>query len=142
MGPPLRMPGVSVQLLELPKGLSEKMSTELMKSGISTASKTTLAFGPADIAGLPDGKIPHCEAHRFTVTLRALRCCRDLQKEIRTNGFVNFFELPYFGLAEVTRFEIGAALWGGHWDTAARLLLTANRVDALRPASQDGTNDE
>ena len=23
-------------------------------------------------AGLPDGKIPHCEAHRFTVTLRGL----------------------------------------------------------------------
>lgn len=143
MGPPLRMPGVSVQLLELPKGLSEKTSTELMKSGISAASKMTLAFGPADVAGLPDGKIPHCEAHRFTVTLRGLNKTQlsaglfdERLEEIRTNGFVNFFELPYFGLAEVTRFEIGAALWGGQWDTAARLLLTANRADALRPASQ------
>ena len=52
-----------------------------------------------------------------------------------------FARLPYFGLAEVTRFEIGAALWGGQWDTAARLLLTANRADALRPASQDGLTE-
>lgn len=44
--------------------------------------------------------------------------------------------LSHFGLAEVQRFEIGAALWGGHWDRAARLLLTANRVDALGPASK------
>ena len=45
--------------------------------------------------------------------------------------------LGYFGLAEVRRFEIGAALWGGQWDAAARLLLTANRAEALRPAAKE-----
>lgn len=45
--------------------------------------------------------------------------------------------LGYFGLAEVRQFEIGAALWGGQWDAAARLLLTANRAEALRPAAKE-----
>jgi len=45
--------------------------------------------------------------------------------------------LGYFGLAEVRQFEIGAALWGGQWDAAARLLLTANRQEALRPAAKE-----
>jgi len=45
--------------------------------------------------------------------------------------------LGYFGLAEVRQFEIGAALWGGQWEAAARLLLTANRQEALRPAAKE-----
>ena len=52
-------------------------------------------------------------------------------------GPTSSLRLAYFGLAEVRRFEIGAALWAGHWETAAHLLLTANRAESLRDASKD-----
>jgi len=84
-----------------------------------------------------------CPAHRYTIVLRNLSEQKVAEgsyderlEEIREKGFANFFELSSFGLAEVRRYEIGAALWCGHWDRACQLLLTSNRgASALAAAS-------
>ncbi|CAJ1365401.1 unnamed protein product [Effrenium voratum] len=137
LGPRLRQPGVSVQLLSLPKGLPDKPPRETLTSGLLQDEDATLALGHTDLA--EDGR---SVAHRFSVVLRGLNpreaeLLEDRVEEIRSNGFVNFFELALFGLAEVRHFEVGACLWAGRWSDACRLLLTANRRSSqLAPASQ------
>ncbi|CAE7443675.1 Pus7 [Symbiodinium natans] len=146
LGPALHLPGVAVELARLPRGLPESLepSAELQagifarEGGDSKGSKSSLpdlALGPPDHAqSLALWEEMLCPAHRYTIVLRNLseaqvsRAAYDHRlEEIRDKGFANFFELSSFGLAEVRRYEIGAALWCGHWDRACQLLLTSNR---------------
>lgn len=163
----LHMPGVSVQMVSLPRGLPQHARTEpseALRSGIFPDSQTRVAVGEVD----PQIAAPtnqarsnsslgssssrrrkvepakplswRCEGHRYTVILRGISprqvedgSWEESLQELNESGFTNFFELSSFGLAEVRRYEIGAALWCGQWDKAARLMLTANREPA-----QDG----
>ncbi|CAE7275250.1 Pus7 [Symbiodinium pilosum] len=146
LGPALRLPGISVQLVRLPRGLPEglEVSAEL-QAGILQDQEELMALGPLapwfaavrhDAKPGADGRNgASCfNAHRYTIVLRSLSQQQVAKgsydqrlEEIRENGFANFFELSSFGLAEVRRYEIGAALWCGHWDRACQLILTSNR---------------
>eukprot|EP00419_Tripos_fusus_P004919 CAMPEP_0172691516 /NCGR_PEP_ID=MMETSP1074-20121228/24604_1 /TAXON_ID=2916 /ORGANISM="Ceratium fusus, Strain PA161109" /LENGTH=590 /DNA_ID=CAMNT_0013511601 /DNA_START=59 /DNA_END=1831 /DNA_ORIENTATION=+ len=77
-----------------------------------------------------------CQGHSYSVVLRNLspwQCeagiVEDGVARFATDGFINAFELGDFGLAEVRRYEVGAALWAGKWDLAAKLLLVMNQAD-------------
>jgi len=79
----------------------------------------------------------HCQGHRYSVVLRNLspqQCeagfVADSLDSFATNGFINAFELSDFGLCEVRRYEVGAALWAGKWELAAKLLLVMNQAEA------------
>lgn len=172
MAPSLNLPGTSVQVATIPRGLPSNLARGghgmpgcNLQSGLLPGIDPIVAVGRAP--QLPGGtrstgsggtkpsktvqeptwrrnarsqnqrELPQtwrCEGHRYTVVLRGVdrRQCEDgsadeLFARLTEEGFVNFFDIGSFGLAEVRRHQIGAALWTGRWDQAAKLLLTANR---------------
>ncbi|CAE8738533.1 unnamed protein product, partial [Polarella glacialis] len=164
----LHAPGVSVQMVTLPRGLPESVlraPSEALSAGLlrSTTHPLVVAIGAADMQtpestgrgdrgarGTPTRrKGPQeawrCEGQRYTVVLRGINLqeaqgglLEENLERLTDEGFINLFELSSFGLAEVRRYEVGAALWSGHWDLAARLLLTANRSrEGLLQAASD-----
>uniref|UniRef100_A0A7S4SHW8 TRUD domain-containing protein n=1 Tax=Alexandrium monilatum TaxID=311494 RepID=A0A7S4SHW8_9DINO len=146
----LASPGVSVQLLRLPRGLPAEAREALrgpLRSGLLAGQDPLVAVGGATLltpnASQPRGRAARrdaggqadwsCTGHRYTVVVRDLdprQASSGLVDEsierVCSEGFINFFELAAFGLAEVRRYEVGAALWAGRWDAAARLLLGMN----------------
>eukprot|EP00747_Dinoflagellata_sp_TGD_P170301 gnl/TRDRNA2_/TRDRNA2_201510_c0_seq1.p1 gnl/TRDRNA2_/TRDRNA2_201510_c0~~gnl/TRDRNA2_/TRDRNA2_201510_c0_seq1.p1 ORF type:complete len:573 (-),score=94.91 gnl/TRDRNA2_/TRDRNA2_201510_c0_seq1:21-1739(-) len=170
-GPVLHSPGVSVQLVMLPRGLpSETVRSPAgeLRSGLIAGPEPIVALGGGEAAsravtaaalgrdagsdgpGTSAKKIRQaarrqawrCEGHRYTVVLRGLdaRQCdaglvEDSVDRLCEDGFVNFFELASFGFSEVRRYEVGAALWQGQWERAARLLLAMNWTNGEAPAA-------
>eukprot|EP00927_Polykrikos_kofoidii_P015765 TRINITY_DN17047_c0_g1_i1.p1 TRINITY_DN17047_c0_g1~~TRINITY_DN17047_c0_g1_i1.p1 ORF type:complete len:588 (-),score=102.64 TRINITY_DN17047_c0_g1_i1:299-2062(-) len=151
-GGTLRMPGVSVRTVTLPRGLPSSAlhpnsrCSHQLQSGLLVGSDPIVAIGQTvarTIGGQADGASSHrrkdrrevwrCEGHRYTVVIRDLDfrqqqsgLLEERIKCLREDGFVNFFDLADFGFADVRRYEIGAALWAGRWHLASRLLLAAN----------------
>ncbi|CAE7624741.1 unnamed protein product [Symbiodinium sp. CCMP2456] len=112
LGPGLHLPGVSVEVVRLPRGLPDLEVTPELRAGVLGKKGETLALGPPDLTqslGMTDVA---CPAHRYTIVLRNLSEQKVAEgsyderlEEIQQKGFANFFELSSFGLAEVRRYH-------------------------------------
>jgi len=149
----LHLPGVAVEMVTLRRGLPIKTLREpgdALHTGLIMNQQPVVAVGAAGMATAlappltrSTAKGPaqrreereawHCKGHRYSVVVRGLdvRQCDmglvdDSMDRLQEHGFLNLFELSSFGLTDIRRYEVGAALWGGRWDHAARLLLSMN----------------
>eukprot|EP00928_Gymnodinium_smaydae_P097315 TRINITY_DN8786_c0_g1_i1.p1 TRINITY_DN8786_c0_g1~~TRINITY_DN8786_c0_g1_i1.p1 ORF type:complete len:574 (+),score=79.23 TRINITY_DN8786_c0_g1_i1:105-1826(+) len=157
----LRMPGVSVQVVSLPWGLPPSFVREppdFLRSGMLTlGGDPVIALGPAPqllrASPAASARRPwesrkseqgrwQCAGHRYTIVVRGLhRQDHDTGKvdsaveRLCEDGFLNSFDLAAFGHCEIRSYEIGAALWQGRWDMAARLLLATEWGDGGSPGA-------